>query len=332
MEKRMELLPGVTLTAVQTEKFKTGCFSINFFRPLRREEAAMNALIPSVLLRGSEGCPDLRAIAARLDELYGASAGTLIRKKGEVQMTGFYADFIEDALAGEPVFAPMMDFLGELLLRPRLENGAFLAEYVESEKRNLANAIASRVNDKRTYATGQLVKTMCAGEAYAVPRLGELEDVEPITPEGLYAQYRKVLAESRVELFYMGRKSAEDVAEQLRRAGIAAPRADELALSGKSELCFGMEGGLYLGRIALQRPICADAQETVQALSAQGLSVVLPAGREPLLTRQLAARIGASPAEQGGQRRHGRRSKSREDPRCCAQAISVQSWRRRGRS
>ena len=101
MEKRMELLPGVTLTAVQTEKFKTGCFSINFFRPLRREEAAMNALIPSVLLRGSEGCPDLRAIAARLDELYGASAGTLIRKKGEVQMTGFYADFIEDALAGE---------------------------------------------------------------------------------------------------------------------------------------------------------------------------------------------------------------------------------------
>ena len=103
MEKRMELLPGVTLTAVQTEKFKTGCFSINFFRPLRREEAAMNALIPSVLLRGSEGCPDLRAIAARLDELYGASAGTLIRKKGEVQMTGFYADFIEDALAGEPV-------------------------------------------------------------------------------------------------------------------------------------------------------------------------------------------------------------------------------------
>ena len=113
MEKRMELLPGVTLTAVQTEKFKTGCFSINFFRPLRREEAAMNALIPSVLLRGSEGCPDLRAIAARLDELYGASAGTLIRKKGEVQMTGFYADFIEDALAGEPVFAPMMDFLGK---------------------------------------------------------------------------------------------------------------------------------------------------------------------------------------------------------------------------
>lgn len=96
-----------------------------------------------------------------------------------------------------------------------------------------------------------------------------------------------------------GKHYLAGTAEQLRRAGIPVPRADELALSGKSELCFGMEGGLYLGRIALQCPICADAQETVQALLAQGLSVVLPAGREPLLTRQLAARIGASTAEQG---------------------------------
>ena len=100
MNLRTQILPGVYLTAVQSDKFKTGCFSLNLLRPMKKEEAAANALIPSVLLRGSEGCPDLRAIAARLDELYGASAGTLIRKKGEVQMTGFYADFIEDALAG----------------------------------------------------------------------------------------------------------------------------------------------------------------------------------------------------------------------------------------
>ena len=225
MERQTELLPGVFLTAVQTEKFKTGCFSINFLRPLRAEEASANALIPSVLLRGSEHCPDLRAIAARLDDLYGAGIGTLIRKKGEVQMVGFYADFIEDALAGEPVFASVMTFLGELLLQPRLEDGHFVQEYVECEKRNLANAIASRVNDKRMYATSQLVKTMCAGEAYAVPRLGELEDVEHITAEGLYAHYREVLSTSRVELFYMGRKDAEEVAAQLRHVLRELPRA-----------------------------------------------------------------------------------------------------------
>ena len=100
MNDRIEILPDVFLTSVQTDKFKTGCFSINFLRPMARSEASQNALIPSVLLRGSERYPDICSISARLDELYGASVGTLVRKKGEMQLVGLFADFIEDALAG----------------------------------------------------------------------------------------------------------------------------------------------------------------------------------------------------------------------------------------
>lgn len=121
MNDRIEILPDVFLTSVQTDKFKTGCFSINFLRPMARSEASQNALIPSVLLRGSERYPDICSISARLDELYGASVGTLVRKKGEMQLVGLFADFIEDALAGEPVFGQVLDFAAELLLHPRLE-------------------------------------------------------------------------------------------------------------------------------------------------------------------------------------------------------------------
>ena len=63
MTTRLELLPDVDLTAVQTSRFKTACFSLSFLRPLRQEEAGMNALLPSVLLRGSESAPSIRAIA-----------------------------------------------------------------------------------------------------------------------------------------------------------------------------------------------------------------------------------------------------------------------------
>ena len=65
MTTRLELLPDVYLTAVQTSRFKTACFSLSFLRPLRQEEAGMNALLPSVLLRGSESAPSIRAIADR---------------------------------------------------------------------------------------------------------------------------------------------------------------------------------------------------------------------------------------------------------------------------
>ncbi len=56
------LFPGVRVTLIQSQKFKTGCFSVNFLVPHRAETAARNALIPSVLLRGSRSLPDIGAI------------------------------------------------------------------------------------------------------------------------------------------------------------------------------------------------------------------------------------------------------------------------------
>ncbi len=226
MNHRTEILPGVYLTAVQSDKFKTGCFSLNLLRPMKKEEAAANALIPSVLLRGSETCPDIASISAKLDELYGASVGTLVRKKGEVQLVGFYCDYVQDEYVDEPVFAPVMAFLAELLLNPRLENGAFPEAVVDSEKLNLENAMLSRINDKRTYAASQLIRTMCAGQPYGIPRIGEPEDLTEITAKSLYAHYRDLLATSRVELFYMGSLSPEAVTKVLQTVLADLPRAE----------------------------------------------------------------------------------------------------------
>lgn len=226
MNHRTEILPGVYLTAVQSDKFKTGCFSLNLLRPMKKEEAAANALIPSVLLRGSETCPDIASISAKLDELYGASVGTLVRKKGEVQLVGFYCDYVQDEYVDEPVFAPVMAFLAELLLHPRLENGAFPEAVVDSEKLNLENAMLSRINDKRTYAASQLIRTMCAGQPYGIPRIGEPDDLKNITAKSLYAHYRDLLATSRVELFYMGSLSPAAVTKVLQAALAELPRAE----------------------------------------------------------------------------------------------------------
>jgi len=223
----MEVLPGVYLRAVQTDKFKTGCLSVNFLRPLCREEGAMNALLPSVLLRGTRRHPDMMSISVLLDELYGAGVGTLIRKKGEVQTWGFYADFIEDAytLDGENVFAAICDFLRELLFEPVTEDGCFSRDFVESEKVNLCNSIAAEINDKRSYAVIRMLRTMCRDEQYAVSRLGDRASVEAITAEDLYAHYRRVLAASQVEVLYMGWKPQEEVARQIGMMLRGLPRA-----------------------------------------------------------------------------------------------------------
>lgn len=220
MTFNIEIAPGVRLHALQSDKFKTACFSVSFVKPHDRESAAMDALLPSVLLRATEKYPDIRSISTRLDELYGATFGTLVRRKGEVKLTGFYADFIEDDFlpAGEEVFAPMVEFMREVLYAPYTENGCFCPCFVEGEKENLINAIESNLNDKRGYATMQLLAAMCAQERYGVPRLGKVEDVEKITPESLWKHYRELLENAPVEIFYAGRRSAEEAAACFRKA------------------------------------------------------------------------------------------------------------------
>ena len=214
----ISLLPGITLRCFPDTRFKHGCLSLQMIRPMCREEAARNALIPAVLLRGCVTAPDLRNITLRLDDLYGASVGALVRRVGNYQTTGLHCSFICDryAMDGDEILKPMVDFLGQLLLQPVLEKGAFCRDYVDSEKKNLIATIESQRNDKRAYASAQMIKIMCAGDAFGIPRLGEAEQVRKITAADAYAHYRKLLRESPMELFYVGQEKPETVADLLR--------------------------------------------------------------------------------------------------------------------
>ena len=217
MIQTIQLTPGVTLRHYPDKRFKTAVLSIQFQRPLCREEAALNALLSSVLLRGTEKHPDMRAITARLDGLYGASISPLMRRIGDLQTIGLFLSCLEDrfALPGDRVLAPCLDMVREILLEPRLVEGIFDPEFVESEKKNLIADIEAELNDKRAYAATRMIRAMCDGDSFALSLRGETKDVEAITPRSLYEHYQKVLRESPVEMLFVGSASANDVAREL---------------------------------------------------------------------------------------------------------------------
>ena len=200
------LFPGVNLTCVRTEKFKTGCVLINLISPLRRDTAASNALYPRVLRRGSKDHPGMENIASALDELYGASIEPTIRKKGELHSTGFYADFPEDRYLPDRVniLEKTIILLGEILLNPAMSGDILQTEYTEGEKKNLIDDIRAGINDKRGYATDRLLEEMCSNEAFGANRLGAEKEAQCITPETLTQHYREQIATSNIELLYCG--------------------------------------------------------------------------------------------------------------------------------
>lgn len=210
-----EILPRVSLTAVHSTKFKSSYMSVQFLAPLNEEDAALNALVPMVLRRGTERCPDMEALSAALDELYGGTVEPAIRKKGNTQCVGFVASFLDDAYTpdGSAVLEPAARLLGELLLSPATERGGFLPAYVEGERANLIDRIRAQINDKRRYASQRLNELMC----HEPDRLGDEQHAAAITGDVLWARYQALFG-CPIHIYYSGSAGFEQVERAFRKA------------------------------------------------------------------------------------------------------------------
>ena len=229
---RIDIMRGVRLTAVRAGRFKTGFLSMTLLAPHTRKTASLNAVLPYVLRRGTARMPDSESIAAALDGMYGARIEPSIRKKGEVTMLGFWADFPDDAfLPGKThILSGVTALMGELLLSPATKGGRLRGDFVESERQNLLDDIAAEINDKRSYASLKLVESMFRGESYGLSKLGTASDAARITVATLTRHYRELLATAPMEVFYCGAAEPESVAALVRQALSPLPRAPELVI------------------------------------------------------------------------------------------------------
>ncbi|MDD7288555.1 MAG: insulinase family protein [Clostridiales bacterium] len=220
------LAPGVTLRVVQTKKFKTSMLSATFLAPLTEETASLNALLPQVLRRGTQDHPDMEALSAALDDLYGGGIEPIVRKKGEVQCVGFWGSFLDDAFVpgDSHILESAAALLGELILRPAGEGEAFVPAYVDSEKANLIDQIRGEVNDKLQYSLSRLRSLMCQGEAYGIHKLGSEAQAQAITGQALYARYRQLLETAPLHLYYCGSAEPDRVEAAFRAALTGLPR------------------------------------------------------------------------------------------------------------
>lgn len=225
---RTEIRPGVWLTHLREEKFKTACFSVSLLSQLNRETASMNALIPFVLRRGTSAFPDMEALSARMEELYGTVIEPIIRRIGEIQCCGFYASFPEDDILprGEGVLKDTLELTLDLLLSPVTRGGLLLPSYVDSEREKLLDLISARMNNKRSYAVLRCIEEMCCCEDFAVSRYGDEESCRSINYRKLSRHYRTLLQTSPIELFYCGRASLRDVKALLRDHLATLPRGE----------------------------------------------------------------------------------------------------------
>ena len=190
---------GIDLCSVSAEGFKTACASLSFVMPLG-EKASLYALVPNVLTRSCKDYPDVTSIEKKLALLYGAEVIVDVSKIGENQVLKIEVSCIDDrfSIDGESITNECLKLLFQMIFEPRLENGAFCSDDVESEKRLLAERLIAENSDKRTYAKNRCVEIMFENELYGIHRYGTVEAIEKITPEALYEAYNEVLNNGKI--------------------------------------------------------------------------------------------------------------------------------------
>lgn len=192
---------------IKTNRFKTNLYAIFLTIPMKKEDATINSLIPAVLRRGTEKYPTQLEIEKRLEEMYGASFNCGVDKIGNYQVLKFYIEGLSDEYTEEK--QNIEELLKEIIYSPILENGYFKKEYVEQEKENLRLIIESRKDNKARYAYERCIEEMFENEPYGVYKYGTVEDVEKITPESLYNQYKKILKNAKIDVFGCGNQLEE---------------------------------------------------------------------------------------------------------------------------
>ena len=91
---RLGVLPGVTLMACPTDRFKVGLLSMTMPLPIKREDAPAATLLMSVLRRGTERYPTMEQINRRLDELYATPCNIRNGSTGQAQCLGFSVELL----------------------------------------------------------------------------------------------------------------------------------------------------------------------------------------------------------------------------------------------
>lgn len=203
---KKELKKGVTLHTINTNKFKTNLLAVFLAVPLEKENVTKDALVASILRRGTQNIQSQELISKKLEEMYGACFDCGIEKTGDNHVIKFYLEAINEEFLPqkEELTKECMNILFDIIFNPLIEKNGFKNEYVESEKKNLKQIIESKIDNKRIYSFERCVEEMFKDEPYGLYKYGYVEDLDNLTPQNLYEHYKNLINRCKVDIFISG--------------------------------------------------------------------------------------------------------------------------------
>lgn len=250
---------------INSEKFKSIYFSINFTMPVNKRQISENALLSAVLGKSNKKFKTQKEIQMYLYSLYGANFDIGIERFGDLYNIEFRGECINKKYLpnNTDVVNEVLEFLYDAIYNPNVLNGAFDEEVVEREKDFILNKIREVKDDKLRYGIRKMEELMCKDEPFSTYVYGDEEDIYKITSSDLYKRYNEVISNSCITFIISGNLLGyEDIEEKVNNI-----------FNNKLVSKLNYKDLIYNQKLNHNQEVVEESQQTTQSVLSYGLRI-----------------------------------------------------------
>lgn len=250
---------------INSEKFKSIYFSINFTMPVNKRQISENALLSAVLGKSNKKFKTQKEIQMYLYSLYGANFDIGIEKFGDLYNIEFRGECINKKYLpnNTDVVNEVLEFLYDAIYNPNVLNGAFDEEVVEREKDFILNKIREVKDDKLRYGIRKMEELMCKDEPFSTYVYGDEDDIYKITSSDLYKRYNEVISNSCITFIISGNLLGyEDIEEKVNNI-----------FNNKLVSKLNYKDLIYNQKLNHNQEVVEESQQTTQSVLSYGLRI-----------------------------------------------------------
>lgn len=273
---------------INSEKFKSIYFSINFTMPVNKRQISENALLSAVLGKSNKKFKTQKEIQMYLYSLYGANFDIGIEKFGDLYNIEFRGECINKKYLpnNTDVVNEVLEFLYDAIYNPNVLNGAFDEEVVEREKDFILNKIREVKDDKLRYGIRKMEELMCKDEPFSTYVYGDEDDIYKITSSDLYKRYNEVISNSCITFIISGNLLGyEDIEEKVKNI-----------FNNKLVSKLNYKELIYNQKLNHNQEIVEESQQTTQSVLSYGLRINNPNSNDFYKLSVYNALLGGTPS------------------------------------
>ena len=203
---------------IKTDRFKTAHMEIMFRKSIVKEELCAYTFLMDMLSESSCKYKTKRELIIRFEELYKTSCYGITVKTGNVLNSTMVVDFIDPKFIDEDNYLEeVLKLPIDMLQSPNVVNEEFDLKQFNIVKERIIRDINSIKDNPFKYTIRNAFNVMDKNSPTAFSVLGELDDVEKITPATLYKTYKSLFKECVCDIFIIGDMDMDEVASIIRK-------------------------------------------------------------------------------------------------------------------